>query len=126
MSTTKHATENTALRDLFDQALEAIPYPDLQSTSITQGDLDVDDDEDVEYSEEHTFTAGTLLDEPLEAGGWVELRREEGEVTITAFFGVARHGDWHNKDAQVLPESHAIQGQYDLESQAWDFWIDAY
>ena len=80
MSTTKHSAENTALRDLFDQALEAIPYPDLQSTSITQGDLDVDDDEDVEYSEEHTFTAGTLLDEPLEAGGWVELRREDGEV----------------------------------------------
>ena len=126
MSTIKPTTENTALRDLFDQALAAIPYPDLQSTSITQGDLDVDDDEDVEYSEEHTFSAGTLLDEPLEAGGWVELRREEGEITISALFGVARRGDWQNKDAQVLPEYHGIQGTYDLENQAWEFWIDAY
>ena len=70
---TKTVTPAT-LQELFDEALEAIPYPDLQPTCITQGTLDVEDDEeDVEYSEEHTFTAGKLLDEPLEAGGWVEL-----------------------------------------------------
>jgi len=122
---TRTATPAT-LQELFDEALEAIPYPDLQPTSITQGTLDVEDnEEDVEYSEEHTFTAGTLLDEPLEAGGWVELRRDGGEITITAFFGVARHGHWNDKDAQVLPECHAMQGTYDIEANRWEFWIDA-
>lgn len=121
------ATQSPTLQDIFDQALEAIPYPDLQSTGFTQGDIEIEDDEeDVEYSEEHTFTAGKLLDEPLEAGGWVELRRENGEVYISAFFGVAHHGHWNDKDAQVLPECHAIQGQYDLDSKSWEFWIDAY
>ena len=67
-------TRTATLQELLGEALEAIPYPDLQPTSITQGTLDVEDnEEDVEYSEEYTFTAGTLLDEPLEAGGWVEL-----------------------------------------------------
>lgn len=117
----------TSLQELFDEALEAIPYPDLQPTGITQGTLDIEvEDEPVEYSEEHTFTAGKLLEEPLEAGGWVELRRDDGEVTITAFFGVARHGNWNDKDAQVLPECHALQGQYDLDSKSWEFWIAAY
>jgi len=127
MTATQHSAPTPSLQDIFDEALEAIPYPDLQPTSITQGTLDIEDeDEPVEYSEEHTFTAGTLLDEPLEAGGWVELRREDGEVYISALFGVARHGNWNDKEAQVLPECHAIQGQYDLDSKSWEFWIGAY
>ena len=110
MKATKPPATQVSLQTLFEQAVAAIPYPDLEPTSITQGDLEVEHGEMVEYSEEYTFTAGTLLDEPLQAGGWVELRREAGEITITALFGVARQGDWQNKDAQVLPECHGIQG----------------
>lgn len=126
MTKTKHPAKPASLEDLFEEAVEAIPYPNLQPTSITQGDIEVENDEDVEYSAEYTFTAGKLLGEPLEAGGWVELRRDDGEVYISAFFGVARQDDWQDKEAQVLPEHHAIQGQYDLDSKSWEFWIDAY
>ncbi|MFC1959380.1 hypothetical protein ACFLYO_01600 [Chloroflexota bacterium] len=126
MTKTKHPVKSASLEDIFEEAVEAIPYPGLQPTGITQGDFDADDDDFIEYSAEYTFAAGKLLDEPLEAGGWVELRRDDGEVYISAFFGVARHGNWHDKDSQVLPEHHAIQGQYDLETKSWEFWIDAY
>lgn len=127
MPKTKHPAKPATLYELFEQAIANLPFPNLEHTSITQGDIEVDDnDQDVEYSEEYIFTAGKLLDEPLKAGGWVDLRRDDGEVYISAFFGVARNGDWKNEEAQVLPEHHAIQGQYDLESQSWEFWIDAY
>ncbi|MFC1960026.1 hypothetical protein ACFLYO_04905 [Chloroflexota bacterium] len=126
MTKTKHPAKSAALEDIFEEAVEAIPYPDLEPTSITQGDFDADDDDFIEYSAEYTFTAGKLLDEPLEAGGWVELRRDDGEVYISAFFGVARQGNWEDKEARVLPEHHAIQGQCDQANKSWEFWIDAY
>lgn len=116
-------TQQDTLEDLFDQAVEAIPY-DLTPTSITQGDFEPDENGFVEYSEEFTFPVGHLFDEDLIAGGWVDLRRDEGETTITAFFGVARDGDWENK--RVLPDDTAVQGYYDLDTHQWEFQIDQY
>ena len=98
-----------------------MPY-DVTSTGITQGDFEADDDDFVEYAEEFTFPVGRLFDEQLIAGGWVELRRDDDGVTITAFFGVARNGDWKNK--RILPEDTAVQGHYDFENKTWEFWID--
>jgi len=114
-----HAT----LKDLFNQAVEAIPY-EVTPTSITMGGFEADDDDFVEYSEEYTFPVGQLFDEELVAGGWIELRHEGDETTITAFFGVTRDGDWDNK--RILPEDTAVQGHYDLENETWEFWIDQY
>ena len=125
MSRKERMTNHETLEALFEQAVEAFPH-ELEPTSITQGNLEADKDEDVEYAEEYTFEAGKLLDEELKAGGWIELRRDEGDLSITALFGVARGGDWKNKDAQVLPEHSAIQGAYDLERKSWELWIDQY
>ncbi len=70
------------LEDLFEQAVEAIPYPDLEPTSIEQGELEAYDKGFVEYSVEYTFEAGKLFDDKLVAGGWVELRQDSPEDEI--------------------------------------------
>lgn len=123
MRTIKHSQKSRTPEQLFEQAVAAIPY-DLTPTSITQGTLDVEPHDDIEYSEEFTFPVGRLFDEELTAGGWIELRRDQGEFTITAFFGVSRNGDWDN--GRILPDDTAVQGCYDLEKNAWEFWIDRY
>ncbi|HMN15226.1 MAG TPA: hypothetical protein PKD55_23145 [Bellilinea sp.] len=116
-------TQPESLEDLFEQAVEAIPY-DLEPTSITMGELEPDSTGYVEYSEEFTFKVGQLFDMDLIAGGWVELRQEDGEVTITAFMGIARDGDWQK--GRILPDDSALQGVYDLENETWEFWIDQF
>ncbi len=112
-----------SLEDLFEQAIEAIPY-DLEPTSVTVGELEPDSDGNVEYSQEFTFQVGQLFDMDLIAGGWVELRQEDGEIYITAFMGIARDGDWEK--GRILPDDSALQGAYDLEKETWEFWIDQY
>lgn len=126
MTKTKQPAKPASLEDIFEEAVEAIPYPAIYPTSCTQGDFDAEDDEEFEYSAEYTFTAGKLLDEPLEAGGWVELRRDDGEITISALFSVVRNGDWQDEDAKILPEYHGIQGWYDLKEKTWEFEIGSY
>ncbi len=123
MQSTNQSKESRTPEQLFEQAVKAIPY-ELTPTSITQGTLDVGPNEDIEYAEEFTFPAGRLFDEELIAGGWVELRRDGDDITITAFFGVARDGDWDK--GRILPDDTAVQGCYDLEKKTWDFWIDRY
>lgn len=124
METKKHLqNQSQTLEQLFERAVEAIPY-DLTPTSITMGSFQADKDNYVEYSEEFTFPVGRMFDEDLIAGGWVELRCDEGEVTITAFFSVARNGDWET--GRVLPDNTAVQGDYDINEQRWDFRIDRY
>jgi len=115
--------QHESLEDLFERAVEAIPY-DLEPTSIAMGELEPDSAGYVEYSEEFTFKVDQLFDMDLIAGGWVELRQEDGEVTITAFMGITRDGDWEK--GRILPDDTALQGTYDLESQSWEFWIDQY
>ncbi len=127
MHDTKKSLTGWQLEELYRESLATLPYPDLEPTGGVQGEFEPNPGEGfVEYSEEYVFCAGKLLDEPLMAGGWVDLRSEAGEVYITALFSVARNGDWQNKAAQVLPEYHAIQGTYDLDAKRWEFWIDAY
>jgi hypothetical protein len=108
---------------LFDQALTDFPY-ELNPTSIAQGTLDTDNNGDIEYAEEYIFAAGRLLDEELSAGGWIELRHDHNDTSISAFFGVARNADW--KEGRILPEDMAIQGVYNLDSRMWELWIDQY
>lgn len=116
-------TQPESLEDLFERAVAAIPY-DLNPTGITMGELEADKDGSIEYSEEFTFTIGQLFDMELVAGGWVELRQEDGDTTITAFMGIARDGDWEH--GRLLPDDTALQGSYDLEQQRWEFWIDRF
>lgn len=115
--------QHESLEQLFEQAIEAFPYQ-LDPTSITQGDLEAAQGEDVEYAAEYIFEVGQLIDEKLLAGGWVELRREEDDITITAFFGIARNGDWEK--GRILPEDSALQGTYDIETAEWELWIDQF
>ncbi len=77
-----------------------------------------------EYSEEFIFPAGKLLGDDLMAGGWIELRQDQGDKqpTITPVFGVAREGDWEH--GRILAESLAIQGYYDLDSHTWELYLD--
>ena len=111
------------LECLFKQAVRDIPY-ELQPTSITMGELEPDSSGSVEYSEEFTFEVGQLFDMSLVAGGWVELRQENGEIYISAFMSIARDGDWEK--GRILPDDTALQGAYDLENETWEFWIDQY
>jgi hypothetical protein len=74
---------------MFDEAIEAIPY-DLTPTSITQGEFEPDEKGFVEYSAEFTFPVGRLFDEELVAGGWVDLRQDDGEIYISGLFSIAR------------------------------------
>jgi len=111
------------LECLFKQAVRDIPY-DLQPTSVIVGELEPDSSGSVEYSEEFTFKVGQLFDTDLIAGGWVELRKEDDEIYITAFMGIARNGDWEK--GRILPDNTALQGVYDLDTETWEFWIDQY
>lgn len=115
---------NVNLENLFEVALENFPY-ELEATSITLGDYEGDNGF-VEYAEEHTFTAGKMLDEEIIAGGWIELRQDspDEEPYISAFFGLSRSGDW--EAGRILPETVAVQGNYDLATKTWELWIDQY
>jgi hypothetical protein len=113
---------DTPLEDIFSEAIEKFPFPDLSSTSCTQGDWEQNDLGDVEYSEEFTFHAGTICDMYIEGGGWIDCRKEYGEILITGIFGLARDGDWRN--GSILPEGHTLQGWYNLEKKTWSFMFD--
>lgn len=112
---------DTPLEDIFWEAIEKLPYPDVCSTSCACGDLEQDDPGDIEYSEEFTFTAGKVCNMHIEGGGWIDCRREDGNISITGIFGLAREGDW--KDGSILPEGHYLQGWYDLDDKTWSFEI---
>lgn len=117
-------TKSASLEDLFEQAVEAIPY-DLEPTSATMGELEPDSTGYVDYSQEFTFKVGQLFDMDLIAGGWVELRQDEGKLLyIGAFMSIARDGNWET--GRILPDDTALLGIYDPEKQSWEFWIDQY
>jgi hypothetical protein len=116
--------KDSTLEALFAQAIRDFPYPNLQPTYTTQGDLEPDENGAVEYAEEYEFEAGKLFDEELVGGGWIELRRQDRETSITALCGVARNGDWEK--GRILPDTIAVQGVYDLQKKQWEFWIDQY
>lgn len=115
-------TDADETRKIFEEAIDAFPYPNLQTTSITQGELEVDEYGDIEYGEEYTFDAGKLLDEDLVGGGWIEVRSEYGDGYISAFFVVARNGDFKNQ--LILGENEGLQGEYDVSDKKWTFYID--
>ena len=116
---------DTSLESLFEAAIASFPHSDLEPTSYEQGDFDPDDEGEVEYSKEFTFSAGQLFNEQLMAGGWIDLRRDrDGEISISGLFAVARNGDW--KEGSIFPECVGVQALYDLEQQTWELWIDSY
>ncbi|MCZ7554568.1 MAG: hypothetical protein M5U05_18655 [Anaerolineales bacterium] len=112
-----------SLETLFEQAIAAIPY-NLEPTGMTMGEIELDEAGNVVYAEEFRFKVGQLFDMDLIAGGWVELRREDGEILICAFMCIACDGDWEN--GRILPDDSTYQGVYDLEAQSWNFWIDRF
>ncbi|MFC1960025.1 hypothetical protein ACFLYO_04900 [Chloroflexota bacterium] len=126
MPTIKHPADPDALYNLFEDAVKAMPLKNVSSTLDRYGNIFITDDSDINYREEYTFTAGAIKAKPLEGGGWVELRRNNGQVHISAHFRVARNGDWTDEEALLLPPNHAILGQYDQADKSWEFWIDAY
>lgn len=118
----KDYMNDTPLEDLFSEAIEKFSFPDLCSTSCTQGDWEQNDLGDVEYSEEFTFHAGTICDMNIEGGGWIDCRREDGTISIIGIFGLTREGDWQN--GSILPRGHYLQGWYDFEKKTWLFAFD--
>ena len=113
------------LIDIFNEAVQAIPYPDIEPTLITMGDLD-DDSQEIDYSEEYIFPIGTLANETLWAGGWVDMRRDTpaDDLTIAAHFGVARNKEWNDKS--ILGEDEGLMGWYDLDTKTWTLEIDIF
>lgn len=113
------------LETRLEEALAQFPYP-LHPTGITQGELLAQDaQEEMEYSEEFTFTAGELFGEKLEAGGWIDVRWYPGEdVFISGLFGVARNGDW--KEGTIFPECVGVHAAYGAETKKWELWVDSY
>jgi hypothetical protein len=120
-----HDYTTLPLEELFKQAVEDLPFADKEATSITQGSLTEPYQGEIEYSEEWTFTAGTLLNERLVGGGWIELRKDENaDILINGFFGIARNGDW--KEGSILKEYEALQGWYNPVTRTWELQIDTY
>ncbi len=110
---------DTSLETLFIEAVERLPFPDLQKTSHAQGSLETAESGRIEYSEEVTFSAGSLCHLPIEGGGWIDFVQEDDTVTISALFSLARNGDW--QDGRILPESQYICGSYNTERKEWSF-----
>ena len=137
----KSTKKAPSLEEIFEAAIEAFPY-ELESTSITQGDLETlytddasDDesisdesisDEPIEYAEEFTFEMARLIDQPLIGGGWIEIRRDapDEDISIWGHFTIALNGDF--KDNRILADDKALQGHYDIENQTWELAIDFY
>jgi hypothetical protein len=116
---------STPMETIWEQALEAFPYPNLQTAEYVDGDLEDPKTDDVFYQEEFTFDAGQLIDEDLEGGGSIEVYRDEdGEIFIRALFIVARYGDW--EEGRILPECTGIHAEYDIEKKTWEMTIDTY
>lgn len=116
------------LQAVWDRAIESFPY-ELEPTSIEQGTLPEDCEADtlgnlqdeLEYSVEYTFDAGSLGNSDLIAGGWVEMRFDPSYDTLPAvyaWFGVCLDWDW--EDSRVLGEFDALQAGYDVNSNSWD------
>ena len=117
--------QNNKLERLWEEAIANFPYKDIETTGCADGDPEFADDEDVDYSEEFIFEIGKLLNEDLIAGGWIELRRyDDGEVSISGLFAIARNGDW--KDGRILQECTGVLGHYDLKAKTWELEIDTY
>ena len=117
-------TDTTAVEVLFEEAVEQFPYKDIAPTSIELGSLEADENGAIDYEQEFVFQVGELLTQPLLAGGWITLRRDDAksDVWITAYFGVARNGDWEH--SRILPDDMAVLGEYDQENGTWSLDID--
>ena len=116
---------STPVESIWEQALEAFPYPDLQPTGYVDGDLEDPKKDDIIYQEEFTFDAGQIVGETLTGGGWIEVYRDEdGKISIRALFDVARNWDW--KEGRIFPECTGILAEYDIETQTWEMTIDTY
>jgi hypothetical protein len=116
--------QNNKLEQLWEEAIANFPYKDLEPTSYVNGDLEAEEGEEMEYSEEFTFTVGKLIDQDLVAGGWIDLHRYDGEVSISGLFAVSRDGDW--EEGHILPECTGVLADYDLKSKTWEMSIDSY
>jgi len=109
------------LQALFDEAMDRFPYPDKQTTGFSHGSLEPTKVGTVEYSEEYTFDVGRLFDERLEAGGWIDVRKDNAndELTITGLFTVARNGDFEK--SLIFPEGYGVNAYYDPKAKSWQF-----
>lgn len=114
--------QTITLQSIFEEALEYFPYPDIERTGYTQGNIE--DENEEEYAEEFTFQAGKLFDEDIIAGGWIDLRKDGEDISISALFNLSRNGDWEN--GRLLGECEGVQGWYDREIKRWTLQIDTY
>ncbi|MEO1288830.1 MAG: hypothetical protein AAFV93_13775 [Chloroflexota bacterium] len=117
--------DKQSVSDIFDTALEHFPY-DLSPTGCAMGDIEPSDEPFEEFSEEFTFKVGHILDKPVVAGGWIDVRQDfpDEEIYISGFFGIASNGDF--ADSKILDEGKALLGHYDLEAETWELEIDRY
>ncbi|MGJ3237390.1 MAG: hypothetical protein ACFE0Q_01665 [Anaerolineae bacterium] len=115
-----------SFEDFFESIVDNFPYK-LERTGYTQGDLEISEpNEDLEYSEEFTFEIGKILDQPLVAGGWIDLRRDsrDSELHVSGFFSIALNGDFEN--SKILDEYKALQGYYNHDTHTWELEIGVY
>ena len=113
---------DTPLENIFLEAVEKLPFPNVQSTGYSQGDLEQLNAEEAEYSEEFTFDAGTLCNLPIDGGGWIDCHKRDDRISVSGIFGLARDRDWKNKS--ILPEGEFLQCWYDLTTKTWSCSLD--
>lgn len=118
----KDYMDDTPLENIFLEAVDTFPFPNVCSTGCTQGDLEQQNAHDVEYSEEFTFDAGTICNMSIDGGGWIDCRKEDDRVSISGIFALAREDDWKNK--RILPDGEYLQCWYDLDKKVWSCDID--
>ncbi len=113
---------DTTLENIFLEAIEKFPYPNIQPTGYTQGNFESSNFDTIEYSEEFTFDAGTVCDIPIGGGGWIVCLKQDESISITGLFALARESDWQK--GCILREGEYLQSWYDLEKKTWSFYID--
>lgn len=112
---------DTTPEHIYRQAVEDFPFPNIQRTGYSHGELEGDEDDILEFCEGFTFTAGTLGNERIKAIGWIELYIEDHVNQITAMFDFVLEGVWKNK--MLLQEGEALQGWYNLDTRKWSLEI---
>ena len=117
---------NSEVESIWEEAIENFPH-ELETTSCEMGGLERDSlEDDIEYSVEYTFDYGQLGDEPLVAGGWIDIRIEGDEVMFSALFSVARNGDWSDDSMRIFRDCEGLQGWYDRDTGKWDLEMGFY
>ena len=104
------------LAQLYREAVQNFPFPDLKRSGGAEGTLDDDLRGDGAYSEDFCFMAGQLLKSTIKARGCIECTREGQRVKIVACFWLSVKTGLFGKYS--FPKMF-VRGEYKRASRQW-------